>query len=149
MPNQIPEVTKIHHILDTISGANFGYKKLVYKLIQPGQYPYLVLVHYLGDEKLSVPFPHRTKKDQNGNVYKREVPSKLHTFMGMCSVKNAHSAYKEAVSTGLEPRNKKQFRNLKDFLNKNRRIGLDEIYNVHTLAVELECISAINTYPNL
>ena len=52
-------------------------------------------------------------------------------------------------SSALAPRNLKQVQNRKQTLNKKKRIGHDEIYNIHVLHYELGYVHFVQTIPFL
>lgn len=68
----------------------------------------------------------------------------------LVSIKAPHEAYKAAVSVNHQnPRNKKLFANLKQKMNKTRRLEWDEITNLHLLHYEMGTIQKKTTIPDL
>jgi hypothetical protein len=70
-------------------------------------------------------------------------------FKELIQNKDAHLAYKEAVNTNMNPRNIKQFQNLKQKLNDEKKITKDELESVHLLYFELKIVHQINTVPDI
>jgi len=58
-------------------------------------------------------------------------------------------AYKEAVNKNLNPRDQKQLQNLRKRSNEAKRIGTEEIINVHKLYFELHIVQQMNTIPDI
>ena len=90
-----------------------------------------MLIKYDGDETMSKPFPHRNNK-KNRKPYLQTIPSRYEQFKELVERQDPYMAYKEAVNKNLNPRDQKQFQNLRHMSNKAKRIGNDEIINVHS-----------------
>ena len=108
----------------------------------------MVIVQYYGDEKIGALFPHRNNK-KNNMPYERTTPSKMEKFKQLIQNKDPHLAYKEAVNSNLYPRNMKQFQNLKQISNNEKKISKDELDSVHLLYFELKLVHQINTVPDI
>lgn len=115
------------------------------------------MVHYVGNEKIAVDFPH-----QNSNKNKpfvRTCPSYLEKCEALVEKKKANVVYKQEVASMKcdpklapvqTPRNVKQLRNLRfKRLNKSR-ISHDAFYNLHEIAYDTpDFVWKISTYPDL
>lgn len=141
---------KVSFKADTEKGPSLSFTKYAFKLVdEKGEIQHsLVLVQYVGDEKISKPFPHRNNK-RNRKPYMQTTPSRMEKFKEMVQRQDPHMAYKEAVNHNLNPRNQKQFRNLRHKFNQSKRIGEDEIINVHKLYFELKIVQQMNTIPDI
>ena len=110
-----------------------GFKKNVYALIDK-KAPFLI--HYVGDESLATPFAHKSSKDKS-KYFKRTAPSTLNELKLAAEKEDAHIIYKNSQS---KFRNLKQCQNIKQYINKQKRLMWDEIYNTVLINLELACV---------
>lgn len=101
----------------------------------------------MGDESKIVPYPHGNSK--NAQPFVPTKPSSMNKFRQSVFSQTPNQAYKLAVNSNDNPRNAKLFSNLKQKLNKERRLEWDEITNLHVLHYEIETIHKITTIPDL
>jgi len=141
------------HIM-TQDGPNKEFSKHV---IIPAEDDTFVLVHYLGNEELSVDFPHGNSTS-NTRVFTRTAPSVLRNIKDIKDkepsvvYKNlqTESAVPNVLQRVLKPRDMKQVRNAQHNVRQQSRISKDTLYNIHELAYHLdEFVWKIETYPDL
>jgi hypothetical protein len=105
-------------------------------------------VHYLGDEEVAVPFPHRNAKGESIAPFIRTAPSYLNTLRESVKAHPPSTVYKREVATVASrvepahiatcaPRNTKQLRNLHHHALHINRLSHDDKWNIHTLAYDL------------
>ena len=113
-----------------------------------------LLIHYIGDEKLSFPQPHGNSKKQT-KLFFRTKPSVLQTMEQKISTHvPAAKLYKDEVANEITitgaPRDLKQVQNVKEKMKQDGRFTRDAIANVHELAYNNPgIIHIISTYPDL
>ncbi len=117
-----------------------------------------VLVHYLGDEKAAVDYPHGNRKHNERN-HIRTCPSVLDELAQQTAMSSTSKVYKSSVTKlppqashihVLQPRNLKQVENTRMKQLKKQRVSHDALYNLHKLAIDMpDFIHHITTYPDL
>ena len=117
-----------------------------------------VLIHYIGDEKEVVDFPHGNASNQTGRPHIRTCPSVLKSLQEACKHTTTAKAYKSHVTKVpppthmpvLQPQNSKQVQNITSKQLQKQRLSHDALYNLHELAVDLpDFVHAICTHPHL
>ena len=115
-----------------------------------------VVIHYIGDETLSVPRPHGNSLRQTRISIrpKPSVSTKIEESVKGNSDKSAHKIYKEAVTEGHsvtdKPRNIRQVHYIREKARTEERPTKDAITNLQAMAYEDEgFIHYIATYPDL
>ena len=113
-----------------------------------------IIVHYLGDESLSVMMPHGNSNKKE--PYFRTKPSVKEEIQKKIEVEKPHIVYKNLVCENVEghdavskPRNVRQLHNAKATKQEEIRLTRDAIYNTHELAYEGGFIHFLSTYPDL
>jgi len=118
----------------------------------------LVLFHYLGDEKLYIPFSHRNKRKNTDQAFVRTCPSTIEKIKIGCKTSTAKQVYRKSVVTDhslsyqsvFEPKNYQQVENFRNKFLNQQRISRDSLYNVHAMAIDLpEFVHKIETHPDL
>ena len=104
-----------------------------------------VLIHYLGNADLVLQYPHGNSKGSGKDFY-RTKPSNLKKIKKAVEFQDAHVVYKDNQTIA---RNLKQCQNVKHYVNNEKRITYDEIYNCHLIHNELNVIKLITTAPYL
>ena len=131
--------------------------KHAYQLITPSNTS-TVLIHYIGDEKEVVDFPHGNASNQTGRPHVRTCPSVLKILQDACKHSTTAKAYKSHVTKVppathmpvLQPRNSKQVKNIRSKQLQKQRLSHDALYNLHELSVDLPVfVHAIRTHPDL
>ena len=131
LPRKEPVLKKMYFGLDTSNGISKEFKRYAYQLLNNKS---VTLIHYVGDEKVSIAFPHGNRKHHPEKKYTRTCPSYLNTCKELVKTSSACSIYKKAVenvscssenaATSM-PRNLKQLRNLRYSHLKQMKISQD------------------------
>ena len=119
----------------------------------------IALVHYIGNETLSVPGKHGNSLKQT-KLFFRTKPSVMKKISTEVEQKAPHKVYKQMVTENVEaqtvneatdrPRNVKQIQNIKATTVTAKRLSRDAIMNTHELAYEENgFIWHITTYPDV
>ena len=116
------------------------------------------MIHYVGNEKAAVDFPHGNQKQNKERGYTRTCPSVLRKLEDDCLMGTTSKIYKSAITnippsthmTVLQPRNDKQVENIRTKQLQKHRISHDALYNLHEMAVDMpDFIHTIRTHPDL
>ena len=138
MPRELPSIYRWYFTLQLEDGVKeSGFKKNVYALIDR-KAPFLI--HYVGNQSLVIPFAHKSSKDKSKH-FKRTPPSVLTQLKETALKEDAHVTYKNSQSTY---RNLKQCQNIKQYINKQKRLLWDEIYNTVLINLELSCVKRMS-----
>ena len=140
--------------MDTPSGPSKEFQRHAYQLLDDST---LTLVHYIGDEKATIDFPHRNATSDK--FYVRTCPSYLKKCETLVKDSKANVVYKKEIASMCcdpsqipvqTPRNIKQLRNLR-FKHLNKlRISQDALYNLHEIAYDIPgFVWKITTFPDL
>ena len=157
LPKREPQVKKSYFHIDTPKGPSSNFVKDAYQLVAPSNTS-TVLIHYIGDEKEVVDFPHGNASNQAGRPHIRTCPSVLKSLQDACKHTTTAKAYKSHVTKVpppthmpvLQPRNSKQVKNIRSKQLQKQRLSHDALYNLHELAVDLpDFVHAIRTHPDL
>ena len=157
LPRSRPIIAKIYFYLKKDNLVSKDFTKSVFMLPNPDSPNPRLLIHYQGDEKLSVAQAHGNAKVQTKLSF-RTQPSTLKSLE-----KRAQGAdqpgkiYKEEVAKQTEanaviaqPRNLKQVQNMKAKTVQDNRLSRDAITNVHELAYSAPgFVRYISTFPDL
>ena len=100
LPKKDPFVKKTYFVLDSPSGPCNDFRKHSDELLSPNN---CVLIHYLGDEKASIPFAHRNKKKNTEQAFIRTCPSTIEKIKSECKTFTAAKVYRKNVTTNSEP----------------------------------------------
>ena len=155
LPKKDPTMRKSYFQLHTPDGPSKEFTRHAYELIP---YNGTTLIHYVGNEKAVVAFPHGNVKKNPERDYVRTCPSTLRNLEMACSSSTASKVYKAAVTKSslpthlsvLQPRNDKQIENLQIKQLQQKRISHDSLYNLHELAFDVpNFIHSIRTFPDL
>jgi hypothetical protein len=90
------------------------------------------------EKKLVVPFAHKLSKDKTKHLT-RTAPSTLNELKEAVQKEDTHVIYKNSKS---KYRNLKQCQNFKQYINKQKRLLWDEIYNTVLINLELSCVKS-------
>ena len=155
LPRNNPRVKKWYFYIDTPEGRNKGFQKHAYQLLAK---PETTLVHYIGDHKLAVAFPHGNAHKQ-AKEYTRTMPSVLSALKIDTMSSKANVVYKKHVASSQAPlthastampRNMQQVRNIRQNALHRTRLSRDTLYNIHDIAYDTTSyIFRITTYPDL
>ena len=124
LPKKDPVIKKTYFVSDSPTGPCNDFRKHAYELLLPNNY---VLIHYLGDEKASIPFAHRNKKKNTEQPFILTCPSTLEQIKNECKTSTATKVYRKNVITGsgsshqsvIQPKNYQQVENKR---NKHLRL---------------------------
>ena len=137
LPRTNPKYLKSYCYIKTENRSNKGFRKDVYFPVGTGN----IVVHYLGDESLSVMMPHGNSNKKE--PYFRTKPSVKEEIQKKIEVEKPHIVYKNLVCENMEghdavskPRNVRQLHNAKATKQEAIRLTRDAIYNTHELAYE-------------
>ena len=118
----------------------------------------IALVHYIGNENLSIPGPHGNSLKQT-RLFFRTKPSVVKRIAEEVEDHVPHKIYKQLITEQPElpvneatdrPRNVKQIANIRAAKTTELRISRDAIMNLHEMAYEENgFIWHITTYPDL
>ena len=151
LPRTNPKYLKSYYYIKTENRSNKGFRKDVYFPVGTGSN---IIVHYLGDESLSVMMPHGNSNKKE--PYFRTKPSVKEEIQKKIVVEKPHIVYKNLVCENVEghdavskPRNVRQLHNAKATKQEGIRLTRDAIYNTHELAYEGGFIHFLSTYPDL
>ena len=154
LPRSNPRYLKTYYyIRDRDGKANKAFRKDVhFPLDCPER---LCIVHYIGDESLSIPTAHGNAKQTK--LFFRTKPSVLENLQIRTEVTKPHKVYKEMICENVEghdatskPRNTKQIQNARAYKKEEIRLSRDAILNTHALAYECTgFIHSITTFPDL
>ena len=138
LPRTNPKYLKSYYYIKTENRSNKGFRKDVYFPVGTGN----IIVHYLGDESLSVMMPHGNSNKKE--PYFRTKPSVKEEIQKKIEVEKPHIVYKYLVCENVEghdavskPRNVRQLHNAKATKQEEIRLTRDAIYNTHELAYEV------------
>ena len=103
------------------------------------------MIHYVGNEKAAVDFPHGNQKQNKERGYTRTCPSVLRKLEDDCLTGTTSKIYKSAITnippsthmTVLQPRNDKQVENIRTKQLQKHRISHDALYNLQEMDVEM------------
>ena len=150
LPRTNPKYLKSYHFIKTENRVNKGFRKEVYFPLGTGN----IIVHYIGDESLSVMMPHGNSNKQE--PFFKNKPSVRQEIQKKIEVEKPHIVYKNLVCENVEgqdaiskPRNVRQLHNAKASKQEEIRLTRDAIYNTHELAYEGGFILFLSTYPDL
>ena len=115
-----------------------------------------LIVHYIGNEALSVSHAHGNTRQQ-AKLFFRTKPSVFKNIESKVELKAPHKVYKELITQSTtsheavsKPRNVKQIQNRKAKVDNEQRLSHDAIFNTHDIAYEEpNYIWHITTYPDL
>ena len=136
-------VRKSYHSIDTPNGPSKDFGKHAYHLISSKTF---TLIHYLGNEKVAIPFCHRNAKGYPSASFVRTCPSTLKIMKGQCIHNTASVVYKKKISSvdclpefvpTQKPRDMKQLRNLRYKHLHSTKISKDDIYNLHEIEYDI------------
>ena len=144
MPKRNPVVTKVYFYLETEQGINKEFRKQVFFKINSSLGPFLL--HYIGDEQVSVPRSHGNSLIQT-KLFFRTRPSVMEKLKQKSQEKEPSRLYKEEIASIDEtdtageilhkPRNKKQLENIRSGIKNESRLSRDAVLNAHEIAYEL------------
>lgn len=154
LPRKKPLIKKKYFYISTNDGPNTGFRKDVYHDLTNS--PSTFIIHYIGNEKLSVPGPHGNNLRQS-KLFFRTKPSVLNELQDKVSTREAHKVYKDEISTKTtghetvaKPRNVKQLQNIRAKIKQDERLSRDAILNAHDIAYDSENFMwHISSYPDL
>ena len=133
-------------------GQWFKKRVMTLNVNKPENYPdpEPIFIQYVGDESYFQPGPHGNAKsdEAKSTTYVRTLPSLLNQMKEDLQNKNPSEFYM-SQSIRNKPRDKKQCRNIKQAINKNKRISYDEFANLHVLHIAFKFPSTITTAPDL
>ena len=156
LPRRDPCLKKMYFDVDTPNGSSKEFQKHCYQLLND---PTLTLIHYLGDDKVAVEFPHGNAKRDDGRNFVRTCPSTISKCKDLVKFNKPNIVYKKEVAEikcntdavpACTPRNLKQVRNLRYQHLNLMQISHDALYNLHEIAYDMAgFIWKINTFPDL
>ncbi len=138
LPKKNPLIRKSYYQIQTPEGPSKEFTKHAYQLLSSKDYT--TLIHYIGDEKVAVSFPHGNEKNNCERPYTRTCPSVLRNLETSSSSNPPSKVYKAAVTNVpassahlavLQPRNYKQVENYRRKYLQNQRISHDSLYSLH------------------
>ena len=97
LPKREPQVKKSYFHIDTPKGPSSNFVKHAYQLVAPSNTS-TVLIHYIGDEKEVVDFPHGNASNQSGRPHIRTCPSVLKSLQDAFKHTTTAKAYKSHVT---------------------------------------------------
>ena len=97
LPKREPQVKKSYFHIDTPKRPSSNFVKHAYQLVAPSNTS-TVLIHYIGDEKEVVDFPHGNASNQTGRPHVRTCPSVLKSLQDVCKHTTTAKAYKSHVT---------------------------------------------------
>ena len=119
---------------------------------------HITIIHYIGDETVTVPFPHRNST-KSSHHHIRTCPSYLSKCAEECKIMKPGVLYKKEVShqstddpkpLAEMPKNLKQLQNLRVKYLSHSRISKDELYNLHEITYDTgDFVRTIVTVPSL
>jgi hypothetical protein len=92
--------------------------------------------------ELVVPFAHLNAKDKS-KTFARTAPSALNEIRDIVEAQDAHVVYENNQN---KFRNLKQVQNMKQYMNNQKRMVWNDIYNSVLLNLELNCIKSENIF---
>ncbi|SMN01977.1 hypothetical protein SPONN_284 [uncultured Candidatus Thioglobus sp.] len=156
LPRRDPVMRKFYFSLDTPDGVSKDFQRYSYQQVNDKS---VTLIHYLGDDKVVIGFPHGNRKQHQEKNFVQTCPSCLNSCRDLVTVDNASKVYKKAVANVscnpesapvCTPRNLKQLRNLRCRQLKQMQISHDTLYNIHEIAYDVpDFIWKITTFPDL
>ena len=115
----------------------------------------ICIVHYVGNEQLSIPAPHGNSAKET-KMFFRTLPSVKEEAFQRSEKDKAHIVYKEMVVENKEghdavskPRNVRQLHNAVATKKEEVRLSKDAIINTHEIAYEGGFVHRITTFPDL
>ena len=150
LPRKDPKIYKTYFYLQTKEGMNKNFKKMVFQLPSDTT---LSLIHYIGDESLSIPTSHGNALKQT-KLFIRTKPSLLEEIEDKIEHQIPNKIYKDKVADATKivdaPRNLKQVQNIKEKLKQKTRASRDAISNCHEIAYDMPgFVHSIQTFPDL
>ena len=144
IPKKEPLQKKSYFQLHTPDGPSKEFIRHAYQLLSTNSSG-LTLIHYVGNEKAAVDFPHGNQKQNKERGYTRTCPSVLRKLEDDCLTGTTSKIYKSAITnippsthmTVLQPRNDKQVENIRTKQLQKHRISHDALYNLHEMAVDM------------
>ena len=97
LPKKDPLVRKSYFQLRTPDGPSKEFTRHAYQLLHPNSSS-LTLVHYIGNEKAAVDFPHGNEKHNKERGYTRTCPSILRKLEVGCSKSTPAAIYRSAIA---------------------------------------------------
>ena len=155
LPKKDPVVKKTYFVSDSPTGLCNDFRKHAYELLPANN---CVLIHYLGNEKASIPFAHGNKKKNMEQAFIRTCPSTIEKLKNECKTSTATKVYHKSVMTDsepshrsvLQPKNYQQVENVRNKYLRLQKISHDSLYSIHELAIDLpEFVHKIETHPDL
>ena len=152
----LPRTKKLYRkstfYITTESGPDSKFRKEVYQPLERS----ITIVHYIGNEALSVSHAHGNTRQQ-AKLFFRTKPSVFKSIESKVELKAPHKVYNELITQSTtsheavsKPRNVKQIQNRKAKVDNEQRLSHDAILNTHDIAYEEpNYIWHITTYPDL
>ena len=128
--------------------------KHAYQLLTPSSK--VVLIHYIGDENAAVNFHHGNSAKHITRPHIRTCPSVLRSLEKECTHTTTAKVYRSHITqvpppthaSVLQPRNKKQVKNVRHKMLERQRLSHDSLYNLHELATDMpDFVHAITSPP--
>ena len=121
MPSKNPVIRKNFYFIRTKDSGEKGsreFKKSACFLLKR---PNIILVHYMGDEKVFTPRKHGNRK-KGDVIFERTCPSVIEAIKSTIVQENPHDTFQRLLSSGGEkPRDIKQLQSLKERLTRSTR----------------------------
>ena len=117
-----------------------------------------ILIHYIGDEKAAIKFPHGNATKHLSRPHIRTCPSVLRSLEKECQHTTTAKVYRSHITQVpapthlpvMQPRNTKQVKNIRSKMLERQRLSHDALYNLHELATDMPYfVHAIRTHPDL
>ena len=128
-----------------------------YQLLTPSSSK-AILIHYIGDEKAAIKFPHGNATKHLSRPHIRTCPSVLRSLEKECQHTTTAKVYRSHITQVpapthlpvMQPRNTKQVKNIRSKMLERQRLSHDALYNLHELATDMpDFVHAICTHPDL
>ena len=157
LPKKDPKVKKSYFQISTPNGPSSAFMKHAYQLLTPSSSK-VVLIHYIGDENAAVNFHHGNSAKHITRPHIRTCPSVLRSLEKECTHTTTAKVYRSHITqvpppthaSVLQPRNKKQVKNVRHKMLERQRLSHDSLYNLHELATDMpDFVHAIRTHPDL
>lgn len=142
--------------LDNRTGNQFS--KHAYQLLSPTiDKGNAVLIHYLGDEKIAIDFPHKNRSHSE-KVHIRTCPSVIEKLKKSCTHETAAAVYRKLVAdippsthiAVLQPKDTRQVKNIKSQQQRMLKLTHDTLCNLHEIAADiLDFVHVVITHPDL
>ena len=140
LPQKNHCVRKSYFSIDTPNGPSKDFGKHAYHLISSKTF---TLIHYLGNEKVAIPFSHRNTKGYPSASFVRTCPSTLKIMKSQCIHNTANEKEISSVDCLQEfvltpkPRDMKQFVTFMYTHLHSTKTSKDDIYNLHEIAYDI------------